>query len=86
MMRYEVRSEKDALVYLTDCCLATVAKMAMLKSRKVLEFKRQISIAQIACDWLGEFHISPGITRARDIIGICTVQEWAEQFIKEEID
>ena len=80
MRRCDVRTPEDALLYLTDCCLATVARMAMLKSRKKGEFERQISIAQTACDWLYDFKIDPKGTRAEDIVGKRTVMEWVEPF------
>lgn len=46
MRECDVRTPEMALAYITDCTLATVASMAMLKSRKKGEFERQINIAQ----------------------------------------
>lgn len=81
MNNQEVESLQDAMLYVTDCCLATVCHMAMLKSRGKHDFQRQIGIAQKACDWIDKFGINPKGSRAEDIIGKCTVAEWASQFI-----
>jgi hypothetical protein len=79
MLRRNVSTPEDALLYLTDCCLATVEGMAMKKSRIKYEFARQIAIAQEACDWLRDMGINPEGTRAEDIVGKKTVEEWAQQ-------
>lgn len=68
MFKHEVRSPEQALAYITDCNLATVSSMAMLKSRKKGEYERQISIAQHAVDWMQQFNVSPGNTRAKEVI------------------
>jgi hypothetical protein len=81
MMKYQVRTPEDALLYITDCTLATVADMAMKKSRRKHEFERQISIAQTACDWISEMGIDPKTTRATDIVGKRTVAEWCKPFL-----
>jgi len=83
MRKCDVKTPEDALLYITDCCLATVAHMAMLKSRKKLEYERQISIAQQACDWIKAMGISPHGTRAEKIIGRQTVEEWARSLSEE---
>ena len=41
-MKNYVKTPEQALSYLTDCTLATVAIMAMKKSRSKREFERQI--------------------------------------------
>jgi hypothetical protein len=79
-MKHRVNTPEQALAYITDCCLATVSHMATLKSRKKNEFERQISIAQTACDWMKDFNIDPTGTSAEEIINICSVKEWAEQY------
>lgn len=81
MRKCDVRTPEEALVYITDCCLATVGHMATLKSRKKSEFERQISIAQTACDWMRDMGIDPKGTRAEDIIGRRTVAEWTKPFL-----
>ena len=58
MMKHLVRTPEQALIYLADCTLATVADMAMKKSKSKSEFKRQISIAQTAVDWIKDFSIN----------------------------
>lgn len=83
MRECDVRTPEQALVYITDCNLATVSHMAMLKSRKKGEFERQINIAQIACDWMRDMRIDPTGTRAEDIIGKKTVREWVDPYIKD---
>ena len=80
-MKCKIHTPEQALAYITDCCLATVSHMAMLKSRKKGEFERQISIAQTACDWMRDFGIDPTGTRAEYIINTCSVKEWSEQYI-----
>lgn len=56
-MKHLVRTPEQALVYLADCTLATVATMAMKKSKSKCEFERQIGIAQTAVDWIKDFKI-----------------------------
>jgi hypothetical protein len=77
MQKHEVRNCDQALAYITDCCLATVEYMAMLKNPAKSEFSRHINIAQIACDWLDTMHIDYVTTRATSIIGIQSVEKWA---------
>lgn len=81
----QVRTSEHALAYLVDCTLATVAEMAMLKSRKKSEFARQIRIVQQGIDWIRDMKIDPATTRATEIIsqGI-TVAQWAEQYMPEK--
>lgn len=68
MHPHEVRSPEQALVYLADCTLATVSSMALLKSRKKSEFKRQIEIAQKAVDWIRDMKIDPAGTRTEEVL------------------
>ncbi len=86
-MRKElVRNPGDALAYITDCTLATVEHMAMLKSRSKHEYKRQISIAQAGIDWLRDFGIPVKKTRIEEILssGI-SVEEWAKNHEKPSV-
>ena len=80
-----VNSPDKAFVYITDCTLATVAQMAMLKSRKKTEFERQINIAQKAINWIIEFKIDPHDTRVREVIKDydCDVNKWVGKYIVE---
>lgn len=80
MREHNVRSAEDALAYITDCTLATVADMASKKSRPKGEYKRQMMIAQKGCDWMQHMDISSKGTRAEDIINKQTVKEWASRF------
>lgn len=50
-----VRTELDALAYMTECTLATVERLGMIRSRKKSEFERQIGIAQKGIDWIKMF-------------------------------
>ena len=76
----EPKTIEEAFAYIADCNLATVASMAMLKSRKKGEYQRQIRIAQKMCDNMERFNISPQDTRAEEIIGKMTVEEWAKKW------
>lgn len=85
MRKASVRSPEDALAYLTDCTLATVASMAMKKSRPKGEFQRQISISQTACDWLKAMEVDVAGTRAEEVFVDYkgNVQKWAQQYMPE---
>lgn len=67
MNKNDIRTPADALAYYTDCTLATVCDMAMTKSRKVGEYKRQTGIAQGMCDFIRDFKIEPGHNRCNDV-------------------
>lgn len=82
MQKHQVRTPSDALAYITDCTLATVCSMAFKKSRGKHEFERQISIAQVAVDWMQQMKIDPSSTRVKDVIAAGGVQKWADGFIK----
>lgn len=75
----------EALVWLADCALGTVSYMAGLKKRSKAQFDRHKKIAQVACDCIERFKINAQGTRAEDIIGKTTVEEWAKQFYPEEL-
>jgi len=84
MQKHQVRSPEQALAYITDCTLATVAEMAMKKSRLKFDFKRQIAIAQTAIDWMNEMKIDMTGTRADSIAHHTNgVEEWAKKFMPE---
>jgi hypothetical protein len=86
MQENRVYNAEQALVYIADCCLATVCSMATVKRKPKHEFKRQIAIAQKACDWIKTFGIDPQGTRVEDIIlGKQTVEVWAAQFTQKNI-
>ena len=82
MLKYAVRNIEQAFVYIADCNLATVANMAMTKSRPKGEFKRQKNIAQSMIDWIVFFKIDSESTRAENIINNFSgsVDAWANQF------
>lgn len=82
MQRHRVSSAADALIYITDCTLATVESMARVKGRKKNEFNRQMAIAQQAIDWMVEFGINPSNTRAADVLGgTGKVVDWVKPFL-----
>lgn len=78
----EVNTEGKALAYLLDCTLATVESLAITKSRKQYEYKRQISIAQTTLDWCRQFGVDVSKTRAKKIIEghQANVIRWTESF------
>jgi len=83
MREFEVQNTADALAYITDCNLATVWRMAMLKSRKRGDFERQISIAQKAVDWMYAYGIDMSTTRAKKVVDGFnrSVEKWAKQYM-----
>lgn len=83
MFADSVRTPSDALVYLTDCTLATVVDLAMKKRRPAGEYKRQIHIAQRSIDWMDQMGIDYSNTRAADAKKIGSVAAWARQYEPE---
>lgn len=53
--RNSVSSAEDALAYLCECELATIDQLSMLKRHRAGDWRRQISIAQAAIDWIIQF-------------------------------
>lgn len=81
MRQCDVQTPGQALAYITDCNLATVATMAAKKSRPKNEYDRQINIAQTAVTWMREMSIDVQSTRAEDICNdVNGVRIWAQQF------
>jgi hypothetical protein len=74
----EIRTAESALLYFMDCQLATVEDLAGKKSRGKYDFDRQINIAQKMCDLIEHLRLDPENTRAEDIIGKQTVDNWAQ--------
>ncbi len=83
MHRFNVRTPADALAYITDCTLATVAWMAMKQRRPKHEFERQISIAQRAVTWMQQMGVDVSSTRAEEVIKAGSVEKWVEQYLPE---
>lgn len=76
-----IKNASEALLWLADCTLATVAKMQMKRNPTKYELSRQISMAQTAIKWIRAENLEiPEFTRVRDVIddygGI--VQDWAD--------
>jgi hypothetical protein len=83
MMKHLVRTPKQALVYMAECTLATVADMAMKKSKSKSEFQRQISIAQSAIDWIKDFHVEAEAgSRVYDVLALPdrSVETWSKSY------
>ena len=83
MLRTSVKTEKDALLYLTECLLVTVSDMAMKKSRKKHEYERHIEIAQTAINWINDFNCNIEIdSRIYEILSTesRSVKEWAKKY------
>lgn len=64
----KAQNTEDALVYLTDCTLATVDDLAMRKRPPVREYRRQKNIAQFGIDWIQTMPEIPRASRVKDVI------------------
>lgn len=82
-MKHLVRTPEMALAYITDCNLATVCSMEMMKRRPKHEFERQMSIAQSSVTWMQEFGIDFTGTRAQDVVEAGSVEAWVERFLEK---
>ena len=83
MIKHLVRTPEQALLYLTDCTLATVADMAMKKSKSKYEFQRQIAIAQSAVDWIKDFNVEVKVgSRVHDVLALPDqkVETWSKSY------
>jgi len=86
MQKHLVRTPEDALLYLTDCHLATVSDLAMKRSRGKHEFERHIQIAQTSVDWIKSFRIEiPVHSRAYDVLSLPDqkVSSWVEKYLRD---
>lgn len=81
-MRYhEIRTIEDAYIYMVDCQLATVVRMATLKSRSEGDYKRQISIAQIGVDNIIIFKLNQNDSRIKEVFDLGgSVQVYADNY------
>lgn len=84
MRKENVRNPSDALVYLTDCNLATVEHMAGLKSRNKSEYIRQKEISQTSINWIITMKLNPTNTRAEEVIDKYNgnVENWSNDLYK----
>ena len=83
MMKHLVRTPEQAILYLADCTLATVADMAMKKSKSKHEFQRQIAIAQSAVNWIKDFNIEVKAgSRVHDVLALPgqNVETWSKSY------
>lgn len=82
MMKHQVGNAHEALAYITDCTLATVADRAGTKSAGKRETERQISIAQTSIDWMRAFGVDFSWTRAEEVVRLYDgkVSAWAATF------
>lgn len=81
MSQHYVTDPASALLWMTDCTLATVSSLAGKKRCAKYEFDRQIKIAQAGVDWLTRFKVDLRSTRAAKVVAMGgQVAVWAEQF------
>ena len=85
IMKCRVQSPEQAVLYLTDCTLATVSTMASKKRRSNCEYRRQIGIAQTGYDWLigyPETIEADHESRVKDVRDFYngSVAEWAKKY------
>jgi hypothetical protein len=82
MQKREVRSPADALAYLVDCQLATVCHVVGKRSSAKCDIERHICIAQSGVNWMREYNVSPGGTRAEDVLRLFdgSVESWSHRF------
>ena len=83
LTKERVRTPEQALIYLTDCHLATVSDMALKKKRPKWEFERHVMIAQTSINWIRDFKINIEVgSRAYEVLSLESqkVSEWAERF------
>jgi len=75
MKKCSVQTPELALIYITDCNLATVEEMLARKSKRKCEFQRQISICQTAIGWIKDMNIVATGTRVREVMdhGGCVI-------------
>lgn len=77
-----VKTPSEALVYMTECTLATCEDLAGKKSRSKTEYSRQIEIAQRGVDWIKSMNIT--VTdgeRVSDIINDkITVKQYCKKY------
>ena len=78
MRSEQVQTPEQALVYITDCTLATVDKLAMKTNPPRGELKRQISIAETSIAWIKKFNLDYTNTRIEDVLKFETVSHYAE--------
>lgn len=78
-----VSTPEEALLYVTDCTLATVEWYAGRKSRPAGEFRRQKEMAQRFLNWLLDFDVSVEGSRAEIICDEfeCSVERWARAIV-----
>jgi hypothetical protein len=86
MRESQIISDLDALIYITECTLATVEYMMDLKSKSKSEFERQIGIAQIGINHIRQYPISNipnGRVKELLIDGKGNVKEYTQQKINK---
>ncbi|MND11870.1 hypothetical protein D3C87_348030 [compost metagenome] len=83
MRKDQIRSEGDALIYLTDCTLATVEHLASKKSSSKSELKRQIAMAEHAISCIDQFGLDHKNTRVDEVKADGGMQAWVAK-IKEK--
>lgn len=82
MNKHLVRTPDAALVYLTECTLATVESNSVKKTGGKYEKRRQIEIAQSGIDWIRGFKIEARNLRVGEVIGNFdgNVRAWSDRY------
>jgi hypothetical protein len=75
-----VTNSGEALLYMTECTLATVEHMACLSRPSKGEYNRQIAIAQNGMNFIREFKVTPSgrVAKVAEAHG-WDVQNWADK-------
>lgn len=82
-MRLEnVTTASDALIYLSECNLATVEGLSLKKSKLKTSYARHIEIAQISIDFLSKIGINADSSRVSDVKKAGSVQKLADNLSK----
>lgn len=84
MSKDNIRDHIDALIYMTECTLATVEHMMCIKSKTKSEFQRQKNIAQVGIDsfkiYINDSDKAKRCLRFFEIIkNKLTVEEWVKK-------
>lgn len=85
MQKHQIRSVSDALSYLVDCQLATVACLAMKKSRGAYDYNRHVKIAKTGVEMMREFNVCLDGNRAAQVVSQHngSVSAWAKTYESE---
>lgn len=80
LRKEDVSDSSQALAYLTNFTLETVSLLAARKSKSMTDFDRQIEAARTAIEWMQEMSVDLSRTRAKSVVEIGSVADWAQTF------